>query len=432
MSYPIIGCPGYSLADDMHTIHNQNGKAVSEENEYVTIVVDGEKHSIQRAKLAWCAMKGVNPFEVSDDDYIFYYSRNTPRKKSTAKISKGTKLNDIEFQKTIKGWAEKNGFFDTKKYLQTMHDFIQRHNISLTGKDDYCVFKQSDKDTILEGMTHAALDKQENSDKQCMVKLDELEYFVFKNRAKENNMTVDEYVIRLLSCVPYNMDDTKLFNLEKAAEKVNKNLWDYIFDLVFNKDSENDKRQNDLKEQVADLKGAIQQITEELEKKQEALSKCKAFASLNALKPILPPMWYVKAIEVTYVNDFIKESFNIELFNDQNNAMIGDMPEDHTRKKYYEGFSSMSVDHFVNIINDAKQRLLTANNYEEVLSDDNIFKDEEYLWNDETSEDNMPDETLSNEESSQNEFSDDDVIEKFRKDLNHQKDKNGENPEYNF
>ena len=44
----------------------------------------------------------------------------------------------------------------------------------------------------------------------------------------------------------------------------------------------------------------------------------------------------------------------------------------------------------------------------------------------------MPDETLSNEESSQDESSDDDVIEKFRKDLNHQKDKNAENPEYDF
>ena len=373
MSKQIIGCPGYYLADDKKTILDENGKAVGGKKDYITITVNENKHNVQRAKLAWCALNDINPFEVSDD-YIFYYIKGEPRKRTTSAVSSQTRLSDIEFQKTLKSWAEKQGFYNHQKYIEKMHDFIEKHNVRLTDDDDYCVFKMSERDRMVFDSPIDAPGLQNENDNH-KVNIDRLVYLDFEFRAKKHDMTVDEYVNKLLESLPYDMDDTKLMSLVKEAGKEDKNVWDYIFER-FENCSNPYQVQDQLKSQIALLESEIKRLMETLKRSQHQPSQNE---TLFPLKQFLPPFWYVKAMNIIYCNDTTRQRMTIDLYESNNNAVAGEMPENEPEYNF-EKCQNMYVDDFIDILFDAKQRLIFANSWKDDPIDEGKFGSDEHYF----------------------------------------------------
>lgn len=418
----IIGCPGYYLADDNKTILDANGKAVGNKREYFTIILDGTKHNVQRAKLAWCALNDVNPFDVSDE-YIFYYINGVPRKRKTAAITSHVGLSDIAFQKKLKSWAEKQGFYDQQKYVETMHRFIEKHNVSLNERDDendYIVVKKTNKinDDINKILSIYA---EYNDYGDFYINKETRE--IIKSYAEKRDMTIWDFIEKYswLLSLPENLDNDLLDEVKEEAESKKENLWEYLvglhcqngclddkINIAENKIKELEKENESLKEQLAKLKadaktGDVQGISttdrpvpetsemiqtiffplaniDEIQKCAETLhltvfeyliqahehfkdlhnseNDSKQPSKTDDMKTKDIALWKAVGIQMCYCNENIKD--------DKDDSFFIRIIHDDEEDKNYVAFKNIdkvnvSVDEVINLIKDAEQRLTMSN-----------------------------------------------------------------------
>ena len=355
----IIDLPGYILDADTQTVYNIDGKKISDKEGFANIIKDGKIHYLSVAKLAWCSLHNVNPFNVSDE-YVFYFSGNPPKpiKKRVSNLSTTKNKSQMEFQKSLKAWAEKQGFYDTQKYITAMHDFIQKNGVSLKEANDFCVLKTASKD--LEQL-------KTFFEKHHTIAITKDTYNKLESYAKIVDMTINEYIE---SCSKYlAISDKKTLEIAEEAfnhaQNSGEKISDYLLRLYIQDGQLNDIIDN-LKSENNDLKIKIKSLQDDYNKykilsNENIDSSSKDNDTLFEIKHELPKGWFITSIIVAY-NTIADKKLLVCLENKENMAII--------RKLDQTEDSQFNVDDLTSILMDAKQRLLVNNNYVENSSEE--------------------------------------------------------------
>ncbi len=351
LDFSSINCPGYSLDIETETVCDQDGNVVSDQDGIATIAVDGKTHNIAVAKLAWCALHNVSPFEVSDE-YIFFFQGNIqkrPVRKGVLNLSTTKNKKQMDYKKSLKAWAESQGFFSSEKYVREMHNFMKQHNISLKDKDNYTVINLNDN----------KVQQQDNDNSQPKTAVI-LPLYVYNNieaYAKMNQMTVEEYIEKWYSLMNWPNDLTNDLKIEMnlAHDETNKYPWEFFNDL-YAQAKENKKIIDGLKAQVQLLQEENKTLQENVCKYQNDYIKTKDL--LSGQQTLVPYAWYLKGIEIVYLEESTDDGIIISVINEHNYAVIDNLEP--------KGKAKINVDELTALLNDAKQRLLFANGRPEV------------------------------------------------------------------
>lgn len=348
-----INCPGYSLDFETETVCDQDGNVVSDQDGIATIAVDGKTHNIAVAKLAWCALHNVSPFEVSDE-YIFFFQGNLqkrPIRKGVLNLTTTKNKKQMEFKKSLKSWAESQGFLSSEKYVREMHNFIKQHNISLKDKDNYTVINLKDNKVQQQ-------DGDNNDHPKTAVILPLDVYNNIKEYAKKDQITVEEYIEKN-HCLMSLIDDfSEQLSLEfiLALDEKNKNPSQFFNDL-YAQAKESQKVIDGLKAQVQLLQEENKSLQENVCKYRNDYLKTKELQS--GWQTLIPYPWYLKRIEIAYIDSTSEEIMAMSIINENNNAVIDDIEPG--------GKSKITIDDLTALLKDAKQRLLFANGHPDAV-----------------------------------------------------------------
>lgn len=347
-----ISCPGYSLDIDTETVCDQDGNVVSDKDGIAAITIDGVTHHFTVAKLAWCALHNVSPFEVSDE-YIFFFQGNLqkrPVRKGVLNLSTTKNKKQMDYKKSLKAWAESQGFLSSEKYVREMHNFIKQHNISLKDKDNYTVINLKDNKVQQQ-------DGDNNDQPKTAVILPLNVYTDIKTHAKENQITVEEYIEKRhgLMYLPDDISEQLKIEIILALDEDDKYPSQFFNDL-YAQAKENKKIIDGLKAQVQLLQEENKTLQENVCKYQNDYIKTKDL--LSGQQTLVPYAWYLKGIEIVYLEESTDDGIIISVINEHNYAVIDNLEP--------KGKAKINVDELTALLNDAKQRLLFANGRPEV------------------------------------------------------------------
>ena len=348
-----ISCPGYSLDIDTETVCDQDGNVVSDKDGIAAITIDGVTHHFNVAKLAWCALHNVSPFEVSDE-YIFFFQGNLqkrPVRKGVLNLSTTKNKKQMDYKKSLKAWAESQGFLSSEKYVLEMHNFIKQHNISLKDKDNYAVINLKDNKVQQQ-------DGDNNDQPKTAVILPLNVYTDIKTHAKENQITVEEYIEKRhgLMYLPEDISEQLKIEIILALDEDDKYPSQFFNDL-YTQAKENQKVIDGLKAQVQLLQEENKTLQENVCKYRNDYIKAKDLQS--EWQTLIPYPWYLKRIEIAYMDNTSEEIMAMSIINDNNNAVIDDIEPG--------GKSKITIDDFTALLKDAKQRLLSANGHPDAV-----------------------------------------------------------------
>lgn len=336
-----INCPGYSLDIETETVCDQDGNVVSDQDGIATIAVDGKTHNIAVAKLAWCALHNVSPFEVSDE-YIFFFQGNLqkrPIRKGVLNLTTTKNKKQMEFKKSLKSWAESQGFLSSEKYVREMHKFIKQHGISLKDKDSYIVInsndnkvQQQDNDNVHQTKTAVILPLEV--------------YNKIEEYAKKDQITIEKYIEKWHGLM-FLLDDTSLIlaDEEKGQDP------SHFFNDLYTRSKESQKEINALKAQIQLLQEENKSLRENVCKYRNDYIKTKDLQS--HWEKVIPEPWYVKRLEILYVDGSNDEKLIVSIINDNNCAVIENLEPSLK--------TGISVYNLTAMLKDAEQRLLVGN-----------------------------------------------------------------------
>ena len=349
-----ISCPGYALDIDTETVCDQDGNVVSDKDGIAAITIDGVTHHFTVPKLAWCALHNVSPFEVSDE-YIFFFQGNLqkrPVRKGVLNLSTTKNKKQMDYKKSLKAWAESQGFLSSEKYVREMHNFIKQHNISLKDKDNYTVINLKDNKVQQQ-------DGDNNDRPKTAVILPLHVYNNIGAYAKMNQMTVEEYIEKWYSLMNWPNDLTNDLRIEMilAHDENNKYPWEFFNDL-YAQAKESQKVIDGLKAQVQLLQEENKSLQENVCKYRNDYLKTKELQS--GWQTLIPYPWYLKRIEIAYIDSTSEEIMAMSIINDNNNAVIDDIEPG--------GKSKITIDDLTALLKDAKQRLLFANGHPDAVT----------------------------------------------------------------
>lgn len=337
----IINCPGYTLDLETQTVSDKEGNTVTDNEGLAAVIINGERHNVNIAKLAWCALHKVCPLDVSND-YVFYLRGNVnpvPVKMNVAILTTTSNKKQMDYKSSLKSWAESQGFYSTEKYVRAMHNFLKKNKISLKEADDYTVIKLSDRQPEL---------LAENKDQKNISLPAEL-YENIERFAAESKLPTSKCIQKMLEILtlPMPLEFFEFLNDVICHDKPLSLLED-----VYNKAIQNESDLFLMREEIKSLRDEKNKLLAKLDENdlgQEAVNKNHILP-----KTLLPVNWWLQHIDMVYKNKTDEKILTIVLNNQNNKVVIQSVdPREN---------NNIKINDFIAILNDAKYRLLTANN----------------------------------------------------------------------